>query len=192
MTARDGMANLILRLRSMTDTSTSDYTVNSVAYWTDDHLEDALDSYCFELNGSYLEPIPEVVAGDTVHKNYYIGKGDLEEASSGTAYWRVETSQGDVAGTADYSVDYIGGKITFNSDQSGTAWYLRARAYNLNRAAADVWRRKAAHYAVDFDFRADDQQFNRSQKRIGALEMAKYYEKESGGRSVRMKRGDLA
>ena len=45
MSARTGMANLIIRLRGMVQSGTADYTVAGSAYWTDDQLQDGLDKY---------------------------------------------------------------------------------------------------------------------------------------------------
>lgn len=193
MTARAGMGTLIQRLRTMTAAGTADYSLGSQAHWTDDQLQTVLDSYRVDLNEYTLQPIPETIAGETAYHEYRVERyQNFEEASSGTIYWRVQNSGGTIAGTADYSVDYVDGVIRFNSDQEADLYYLRARSYNLPRAAADVWRQKAAHFAGGVDFQADDQRFNLSQKHSQALKMAEYYEKQSGGRSVKMYRGDLS
>lgn len=51
-------------------------------------------------------------------------------------------------------------------------------AYNLNAAAADLWRMKAAAVAQDFDFGADGGTYQRDQVSAHCLEMAARYDKE--------------
>lgn len=47
--------------------------------------------------------------------------------------------------------------------------------YDLNAAAAKVWGEKAAALTGEFDFRSDDQGFDRSQKFRQAKSMSLYY-----------------
>jgi hypothetical protein len=193
MTARSGMSNLIARLRSMTDAGVGQYSLvqsgGAALYWTDEQLQDRLDAHRVDLNRWILHPAPEVITGDTY--DYYIGRGCLEEAASGESHWAVIDGHGNTADEEDYSVDYIGGVIRFNTDQAARLYYLRARAYQMERAAAAVWREKAAHYASAYDLHADDQTFSRSQRHSQALEQATYWERLAGGRSVRIQRGDV-
>ena len=58
MTARTGMADLIQQLRAAADVGTADYTAGTVTYWSDDHLEDALDRHRISLYQAPLEPWP--------------------------------------------------------------------------------------------------------------------------------------
>jgi hypothetical protein len=192
MTARTGMTNLITQLRALTSAGTADYTLGSETYWSDNHLQDRLDMARVDLNRVPLTPDPEYGGGTPYYHDYYAPVGYLEEADSGTAVWSVEDSDGDEAGTANYTVDYLRGLIRFSADQSGTAYYLRARSYNLNRAAALVWRVKAAHYAERFDISTDNHSLSRSQLVKQCIDMARAYETQAGMIFSKMVRRDLA
>jgi hypothetical protein len=191
MAAREGMTNLLLRLRSMTSAGTADYALAGVTYWTDNHLQDRLDNCRVDLNRVPLSYEAEYDGGTAIYKDYYAPVGNLEEASGDAAVWSVEDGDGDEAGTANYTVDYIRGVVRFTADQGGTAYYLRARSYNLNRAAALVWRTKAAHYAERFDVSTDNHRLTRSQLIKQCLDMAKAYEIEAGPMVAKMVRSDL-
>lgn len=198
MAARAGLANLILELRGMTETGVNDYSVNSVAYWTDDQLQLKLDSMSVrtDINNVPLTPVIENTPGGTAqYLTYYAPKGYLEEATGGTAVWRVVDSLGSVVGTANYSVEYVPGIIRFNTNTAGTSYYLWARSYNLDAAAALVWRTKAAHVASAYNFASDNQKFDRAVLRTSYLAMAKEFDEKGGVstgiRSVQMVRTDL-
>lgn len=191
MAARTGMANLILRLRSMTKTAAADYTVNSVAYWTDDQLEDVLDECVTRIEQKELTAIAEYAAGETVFLDYPIGYKDLEENTSDAAYWTLVDSTGTAVADGDYEVDYIGGVIRFDADTAGAVYFLKARSYDLNSAAAKVWRRKAAHFSDRFNWQSDGQSFSREKLYTQAVEMAEQFEGAAGIVEIKMFRGDL-
>ena len=192
MTAREGMTNLILRLRGMTAAGSADYSVGGVDYWTDDQLQDRLDMARQDLNRVPLVPSSEYQGGTALYYDYYAPVGNLEEYdTTNAAVFQVEDGDGDAAGTADYTADYLRGVIRFGSDQAGTAWYIRARTYNMNAAASMVWYDKAAHYAGQFDVKTDNHDLKRSQLLDQALKMAARYEVNSGIGSAKMVRSDL-
>jgi hypothetical protein len=190
--ARTGMANLILRLRGMTNAGTADYTVNSVNYWTDDHLQDRLDMFRLDLNRVPLTAETEYSGGTAQYFDYYAPTGDFEEyTADDSTIFQVEDGDGDAQGTSLWTADYLRGVVRFAADQGGTAYYLRARSYNLNRAAAAVWRMKAAHYAERFDVSTDNHRLSRSQLIKQCLDMAALYDNQSGIATVTMVRTDL-
>lgn len=198
MALRDGMANLILRLRSMVDAGTADYTVNSVAYWTNEQLQDRLDMVRCDLHGVPLQSVVETGSGGTAqYFVYYAPKGNLEESTApgGTIIWRVVDGLGSVLGTALYNVEYIPGVIRFTSDTLGTRLYLWARSYNLEAAAAEVWRSKAAHVASAYNWASDNQKFDRAVLMKNYLGMADYWDAKGGVsngiRTVQTYRSDL-
>ena len=101
--------------------------------------------------------------------------GNLE---SGTAVFTVQQYNG---GTAPaYTADYNTGVITFTADTEGTAYMLTARSYDVNAAAAEVWRNKAANAAKYFDFSTDNHSVKKSQFRVacyangGSLRKSEY------------------
>jgi hypothetical protein len=71
---------------------------------------------------------------------------------------------------------------------------LTGSSYDLQSAAADVWRRKASHVApTSFDFSTDNHSVSRSQVYQHCLEMAEFYE-DRGANSIQvvpMFRSDL-
>jgi hypothetical protein len=199
MAIRAGMSELITRLRGYAQADTSEYTLAGEVYWTNEQLQERLDRYRSDV---YREPLASEPtysgAGTLVYHNYYFTQADAERASGGSLVWQVENSAGSAIGTADYSVNYDGRQIRFTSDQAGTAHYLTYRHYNVYKAAADVWREKAANVASRFDIRTDNHDLKRSQLRAAYLANATMYEEmangattgASGSRMVRMVRAD--
>jgi hypothetical protein len=175
-TARPTLLTLIGELRQMTDAGPADYTLAGVTYWTDAHLQAALDRHRVDLYREPLTALETHVGGGTVHwLDYQSGYGHLEETSGGTAIFVVEDSTGVDQGTASWSADYARGRITFSQNQGGTAYYLTARSYDLNAAAADVWRTKAAQSAKLYHVSTDNHSLSREQIFAHALQMADYY-----------------
>jgi hypothetical protein len=181
MTVRTGTSDLIRRLRGMGQVSAEQYTIDLITWWSDDHVQEVLDMYRTDYYYEPLRPVADIGTGGSVeYFNYYAPSGSLEKNTSGTVYFSIETAAGSAIGTALYSVDYITGLIRFTSNQSGTPYYLRARAYNLNASAAEIWRNKAAHYADEYNFQSDNQRFDRAVRIKNALQMADYWDAKGG------------
>lgn len=195
MTARTGLANLITELRGLTEAGTADYTVTSSTYWSDDHLQNVLDLHRTDLIYQPLQIYPTVTtAGSSLYQDYRAPVGMLEETTGGTAVFYIQDSSGETIGSANYVPDYRRGQIQFNASQGGTIYYLTARSYDLNAAAAEVWRKKAAHVApTSFDFSTDNHSISRSQVYLHCLEMADFFEGKSNNSvtSVPMWRSDV-
>lgn len=193
MALRDGMTDLVARLRSLCDAGTADYTIGATTYWTDDHLQDALDGQRADIRREPLMVSPEVVAGNTTEYHDYLwrGGGDVETVESGSAAWLVMDGAGSAYGTADYTPSYRAQRLRFSSDTEGKALYLSYRAYDLERAAADVWEQKAAHVSSRFDIKTDNHTLSRSQLRRGYLDMAALHRKRAPARSIRRVRDDV-
>lgn len=197
MTIRDGLSNLVRRLRGMTQVGTADYSLiigdgSTVFWWSNDHLYEKLDLYACDYYFASMQARQETSPGGTArYYDYSLPAGNVEEATSGTVYWRVADSTGSVVGTAEYATDYVAGIVRFNADRGGTAYYWRGRSYNLNRAAADIWRDKAANAAKYFNFTSDNQRFEKSQFYEHCVKMATYYDKEAGVIVGRFQRTDL-
>lgn len=194
--ARAGLTNLIQRLRGMAQIGTADYSIvmgdgSTAVWWSDAYVQNILDAYRTDYQFAPLIISSEYIAGTSVYKNYYAPAKNWEEANSGSAYWLVTDSLGADPGTANYSVDYIAGLIRFNNDQLGTAYYLTGRTYNLNAAAAQLWREKAGNTAAFYTFSTDNQSFSRSDWHKHCLEMARYYDGEQGIQTAKLRRSDL-
>jgi hypothetical protein len=193
--ARSTMAELITQVRSLAACGTSDYTLGTAAFWSDDHLQGALDRYRLDLYEQPLSPVPQKAASGTVeYRVYQTEWSNLEATQGGTAVFYLSTSTGARVGTANYTVDYATGRIEFGANQGGTVYYLTARAYDVFAAAADVWRQKAAQVADRFDFSADGASFKASQLAAQYERQAARLEARSGGgvRSVQFTRDDVA
>lgn len=164
MAARSGMIYLINKVRQLAKAGDDDYTVALETYWSDDHLQDILDLCRVDVYERVLRPIAQTNSGGTVeYKAYEAPPGWWEESTNGTAIWFLQDDTGALVGTADYSVAYATGRITFAADQSGSARYLTGRTYDVFEAAAQVWDEKAAHVADRYDFSADGASFKASQ-----------------------------
>ena len=72
--------------------------------------------------------------------------------------------------------------------------YLNGREYDLNGAAADAWRERAAGKAGSYDFQADGGRFYRSQWFDHCIKLADYYGNLAhGGMAVSLlERSDVA
>lgn len=196
MTVRSTMSSIITRLRGLTQTTVDDYTVESATYWSSDHLQDALDLARTDVWREPLYAQTTYNNGTVEYKNYYTNiTGPFEQTSGGTAIFYVENGAGSAIGTALYSVDYNTGRIVFDADTTGSAYYLNARAYDLNAAAADVWRQKATYYATNYDFSTDNHSVKKSQVYEHCLKMAMHYEQRSksgGATFTTLTRNDVA
>ena len=196
MTVRSGMNTLIRELRRMTNAGLDDYTIADETYWSDSHLQDALDGHRMDFYGAELPCITAMEGGLVVYKTYRAPYRNLE---GGTVNFLLVDFQGTPAGTADYTADYTTGTVTFTADQAAKQWWLTGRAYDIYAAAADVWRMKAAHASTtQFDFSTDNHSVKGSNIPMQCLKMADYYEKQSlmsslrvtGGNSVIIERSD--
>jgi hypothetical protein len=185
MTARSGMTNLLGRLRPMVDDA-------GTAVWTDDQLQNILDKNRVDFWDKELNDLAfNTSGGTTVYTTYLIGWGDLEEAASGTAAWRLVAASGTAIGTADYSADYINGFITFVVDQAGSARYLDGRSYDLNGAAAQCWRERAAKVASYYDVNMDNQALSRSQWFDHCMKMSSFYSAQGRMSTAMLVRDDV-
>lgn len=178
-TARAGMLDLVEIVRGMADVGPADFKIGAVSYWSDAHIQQALDRHRIDIYEEELEQWPVLgTAGVYEYYEYRASRGNLE---SGTAYFTVSDLAGGSAPT--YTADYISGIITFSADTSGSAYMLTARSYDLNAAAADIWRNKAANAAKYYDFQTDNHRVSKSQLYKQYMDMAKVYEAQSDTQS---------
>lgn len=184
------MTNIINQLRGMTFAGTADWTLGTAVFWDDDHLQEILDWNRIDFVERELRPIPKTVSSSLVYLRYDAPYGYLETITSGTAIWNITTSDGTQAGTANYSVDYTKGIVTFTADQGGTAWFMTGRSYDLNSAAADVWERKAVYFQQSYDVKTDGHDLSRSQLYKHAKEQEGHFRGMAGAYTVEILRGD--
>jgi hypothetical protein len=177
------MTALIEELRGLAEAGTSDYTVGTTLYWSDDTLQDILDLNRYDLIHQPTHAYPVVVSGGTLQWfEFRAGYGFLEATTGGTAITYLQDSTGATLGTALWNADYRRGVFTFVNDALGTAVYITGRSYDLNAAAASIWRKKAAHYApTSFNFSTDNHSISREQVYDHCIEMAAFFDGISGG-----------
>lgn len=192
---RNGMTDIVAELRGLSEAGTADYTIASAAYWTDDQLQNILDQHRTDIIFEELQMYPVQIAGGSIsYLDYRSEYGWLESTTGGTAVLYLQDGTGAVIGTANYTPDYRRGQFQFSVDQGGSVYYLTARSYDLNASAAEVWRKKAAHYApTSFNFSTDNHSVSRSQVYDHCIGMAEHFEGKSGDsiQSVGFFRSDL-
>lgn len=182
--ARTGMADLIWRVRSMTNAGTAEYQVGTVNYWSDAHVQEVLDRHRMDLVRHRLSPEQTYTGGGSVE--YRIHRSAYGHLESGTAL-TIQDSVGDTRGTATYGADYQGGVFEFAADQAGTALYLTARSYDVHAAAGELLEEWASAEARRFDFAADGQSFARSQRAKALREQASAMRKRARVRRKRLR-----
>ena len=196
MAARSGMGDLITELRQKTEANTDDYTISGSAYWSDNQLQDILDVHREDIIFEQLQMYPVRIAGGSIsYQDYRSDYGYLEATTGGTAILYLQDSTGANIGTANYTTDKRRGQFQFSSDQAGSVYYMTGRSYDLEAAAASVWRQKAAHYApTSFNFETDNHRIDRAQVYEHCVEMAQHFENQGGDSisSVSMFRGDVS
>ncbi len=191
MTARSGLSELIEVLRGMTAAGTADWSIGTANFFDGDHMQAVLDRYRTDVWHEQLYVEQSWASGGTVqYLNYYSGFKNFEATSGGTAVFIVEDSTGADVGTANYTPDYLNGRITFGSDTGGSVYYLNGRSYDLNAAAADIWRQKAAWYAGAYDISTDSHSLSRGQLIEHCRMMADYYTSLAAPKSIVMLRSD--
>jgi hypothetical protein len=187
MAARAGMTDLIESTRGMCDVGYADYTIGTTSYWNDDVVQKVLDRHRNDIKHMDIEPETTYLASGTIQfKDYYIGYGNLE---SGTAFWLEDATGADIGGTA-YGVDYDRGLVSFNYDTLGSSVFVNTRAFDLNAAAADIWRHKAANTAKMYSFSAGGQSLQRGQFMQNCIQMATYYEGLAAPTNISLYRSD--
>jgi len=189
MTVRTTMSDLIQKLRVFTNAGVSDFTVYTVNYWSDQHLQNELDKTQEKVNYQAMQAIPTYGIGGTVtYAEYRTGLEDWEKSPT------IQDGGGTTltAGTAtgNYSFDDNIGVITFVGDTEGNTRYITGNVYNVEMAAAKIWEQKAAFYATQFDFSTDNHSIKKSQVILQCKDMAKHYRSMSGVIHIEMVRSD--
>lgn len=195
MAVRSGVEYLIKRLRGMANIGTADYTIAGEEYWSNDDVAETLDNHRTDV---FREPLVQIIthdnSGSAQYFDYFFANPNAEKNTSGTVLgkvrWEIENSAGSAIGTAEYEVDYEGQYIRFDNDQSGTAYFLNYSHYNLNRSAANIWRRKAAQTADRFHIETDNHSLRRQQIFEQYIKMAKIYE-AADPRVITVRRSDI-
>jgi hypothetical protein len=182
MATRDGMAYLISEVRAKTSES-------GTAIFTDERIEQLLDSNQQPLVDSQLIYKTQVNGSTTVYKHYQSQAQFLEGTASGTASVRLNNSDGSVV--TNYSEYPRQGYFVFDTNTLGTAYYYTGNAYDLNTAIADAWEEKASYFSSQFDFQVEGRSFKKSQIVKHCLDMARKYRSQGSINLVPIYRGDM-
>lgn len=194
MTARTGMTEIISDLRVLTEAGASEWILGNITFWDDAQLQNILDKHREDFVFQPLEAKPVYGTGGTViYKEYEVEEYEnLEQTTGGTSIFYIQNGNFDTAGTALYTMDYRRGRVYFTDNQIGAYYYATGRSYDLNSAAAEVWRIKANHYATNFDFSTDNHSVKKSQVYDHCIERAEYFEgmSENGVVQAHISRSD--
>lgn len=177
MAARASLATIISRLRLMVADPTG-----ASAVFTDDQLQDYLDARRTDHRYRQLELRPSYApGGGTTYLEYYAGLG----------WWEADEQlvSGQYAVLSPATSDRVVGHWTFAASQNPPV-LITGKTFDLNAAAADVLEAWAAKVKLDFDFKADDQSFSRSQKVKALMELAATFRRKGSIRSAHMYRSD--
>ena len=201
---RNGMANLVQRLRQMTEAGISDYTLGDETYWSDNHLQATLDEFRTRKIDLALRVEPDYVNAEYIYQRYvipYNAGNAVEGTAGGTDVFRVYDSTGaNIAGSV-FAFNERDLSITFNNDTEGSARYWSGYSYDLIGAARQTWLMKASHVWNAVNFSVDWQRFDREALYRHCVEMAANFGANlAGGRlgsqgsmkSTKMQRTDLA
>lgn len=180
------MSQIVDELRRMCAVEKDQYTVAGTAYWSDAHLQAALDRHVSErfLQG----PVHRVMTLDESNR-WVVLNGEVAVSGSldvETAY--ITDSTGAKAEGATIHSD---GRIDFAEDQIRFYLYLTGLAYDLNAAAADVLTDWAAAVKEGYDVTVDGQQMSRSQRHRQLLEQARTFRSQAVAGPVQLRRADL-
>ena len=195
MTVRTGMQDLIEQVRVLTGAGTAEYTAGTVTYWTDTHIQDALDRHSCFVASSPLHWQPQTTTGGTLV--YYNAQMDYKyiENAPGTveaSRFIIRDSAGAAVGTANYTLDPNAGRVSFGTvNQGGTAYYWTGYSYDVCGAAAEVLQGRLANFNGYYDFSADNQTFNRSQMRANIRESISDLKACSGSNVIGAISGDI-
>jgi hypothetical protein len=181
--ARTGMITMIRRLRALTNATANDAIINGVAYFTDDHLQAALDRTVRLYNGVPLVPLP-LATGEVYEYLIPVGRDFEEQATDSGWALRVGNS---IINPTDYSANYEARRVRFTLNQRGANFSLDARGYNMYLAAAEVCDQKAAFCAIKTDWRTEKQGTLASQEYEHWLTMARRYRALAGVQVSRLK-----
>lgn len=204
MAVRGGMVDLLSQLRRMTATEVESDTLNGTLLWTDEVLQETLDKYRTVRRYVPLIPAPTYEPISAVaYYDYYIppdfGKwietDDTPQAfiitdAKGIPYTRGSLDQ-------QYQVDLAEGKISFNTNRGGETFYITARTYDLNKAAAEIWLTKASLRASLIQWKTDNHTLREDQEYQHCLEQYRFYSSRStlSGRgafsTVKLHRNDV-
>jgi hypothetical protein len=186
------MQSLIDTVRGYSNAGASEWTISTdssvTTFWDDSEIQKVLDRHKSEVIHAEMQQVESYSGGAIVYLQY---RTNIPNIEAGTAAFKIEDTAGTVTG---YTMDYARGVATFSTDQAAKSLWWSGFAYDLDAAAADIWRMKASHAAELVDWSTDGHSVKRSQAVKACLDMAAYYQGRSqteGAMSVKITRDDL-
>ena len=179
-TCRAGMVDIVNEVRSLIASGPADYTIAGNPYWTDAQIQAELDKEYEYIINQPMEAVGTYgTTGTWSYFTYYVGAEWLEQTDGGTATFYVQGAMGVLIPSADYDVDYQNGIVTFDANTLGQVRTVTCYSYDVNAAAAKIWRKKAQYYHSAVDFSTDNHSIKREQIYKHCLEQAQYFESMS-------------
>ena len=175
MAVRSSMADLIFRLRAMTETEEGTETLDQVDLWTDERVLSFLERERTDYYDLPLVITPLYVDGSRETRLYSIPLKRTEniEPAGEESIFKVVDSLGNAA--SDYTVSLDTGVITFTSDTNSKLYYVRCSWYNLRKAASEIWLEKASQRARLIEWKAGQHSLKEDDEYKHCLEMYKIY-----------------
>lgn len=164
MAIRSGMQTLVDRLRVMVGDADASPT------FSDDDLQDFLDERRIDVIEAQLRPWPATLGSSVAYTEFRAPRRWWE----GGAVLIGITSTPLVPTTEDL----VAGRWTFAAGHAIPV-YVTGSCFDIYGAAQAVCEAWAAKVAVEFDFGTDQQTFNRSDKRVGLLAVAREYARKA-------------
>lgn len=163
--ARETTAYLIAEVRRLTGAGTAEYAVDSTSYFTDNQIEQVLDSRRIRLARVPINYEYELSGGTTIYTKGYVGYKWLEGTTSGgTAGFIISNSQGSVIAGTLYTLSPEDGYVEFTADQHGSLRYVTGWIHNPYKAAVDILTSWIIELGKQVDWASDNMRVNRGQK----------------------------
>lgn len=172
MTTRNGTDYIIAQVRRITGAGTAEYTLvdqagATVTYYTDEMIEEILDSRRIRLARHQVSYEPEIsTGGTTLYQHARVGFAWCEDESAGGINndMKITDNQGSIIGTADYTFSAEDGYIAFGANQAGSARYLSGWVHNPYKASVDVLTSWLNELVKKPDFQTDNMRVWRSDR----------------------------
>lgn len=186
---------LIDDLRILVSATETEYTAAGQTWWTDTQLQDVLDHHRVWAAAAPVHLVGEPVIGGSGTVQYVTGQlgvsGWVEPGltdDGSTTDWKMMSAAGVIAnGAVTLSSD---GMVSFEEDQGQVQLEFHGWVYDLNAAAAECLAMWASHVKTAYDFRTDDQQFDRSQAYEQITARAREFLRSTAPKMARLVVGD--
>lgn len=170
MVARASMTSLIAHLRQKANASNEGETFNGVTYWSDDQLQDILDSYS-EVGYAYLQkqsPLDNVT--------YFISLPKTTWIEDGFSIYQDGTTS---LVTTTYTFTPSNNRVVFDSSVPDLDYNLQGTLYAMNLAIAEVWLQKAQQRENYITFKAGSHRMEAGQERDYCYRMYEHYRQKN-------------